>query len=327
MPLRVYLQILEIKCEGKAIQKGNYIVWSEIRPCAIPFTSKCAFDSRKGTLSCADFVELAAGCRYGSLMSILLKTNNAASTEIARTHLPLDWFPSDQVCTDWFPMKAVPAYPNGLMVQITTHIIKRFPLPPFSAPPGRLLVLPAWPRPNKPVVPPTPYFSLKPPGWEIVTVPQAPYPGGGKPPKRPPPADQKPPEAQKHGAPPAAAPPRPHYPPPQYPPPQYPPPQYPPPQQPTQPAHHPGPTAYAPPQYPPAPSYPQPQYPPGPPAYPPDVSARKAGQAQPPRPAAEDQPYFLSPEEYCQVDPSDPYSVPPVDTFTNRPLPEYPRID
>jgi hypothetical protein len=153
MPLKVFIKINQVR----TLRQGKYKVWGEISPVPVPFSSILEYDPRLQAHRCNSHIELAAGRRYNSILHIEIQTNQLKPQEVARGSLPLEWFPSDQVVEDWFPLKTIPEYPNGLMVLIQIHIVKRFALPPFSAPPGRLLVLPAWDRPGKQAIPPTPY--------------------------------------------------------------------------------------------------------------------------------------------------------------------------
>jgi hypothetical protein len=209
MPLKVFLDVRQVT----TLQRDKYKFWGESRPAAVPFSCVLEFVPRLQSHVGKSPIQLSAGTRYTSTLVLKIKTDQIVPSDVARAALPLEWFPADQVVEEWFPFKAIPKYPNGLLVLLRIHIVKRFSLPPFSAPPGRLLVLPAWDRPGKPAVPPTPYFSPIPPGYECLTVGPGAYPGGGQPPTDAR-SKAKAEKAAMMKKPPAAAPPHPLYPPP-----------------------------------------------------------------------------------------------------------------
>lgn len=66
---------------------------------------------------------------------------------IANLALPLKWFQPDSIVEEWFPFKNISNIAETMMCLLSVHIITRCGLP-FQAPIGRLLVVPAWKRPQ-----------------------------------------------------------------------------------------------------------------------------------------------------------------------------------
>jgi hypothetical protein len=175
MPMRVWVRLHQLV----GLSPGKYKFWGEIRPFGFPFSANCAYDSATTFVSAITPLELSAGRRYGSTMILTIRTDNASCTEIARLSLPLHWFPAEQTVRDWYPVHFQPC--GQLAADIEVHIVKRFSLAPFTAPAGHLLVLPAWNRPDKPAIPPTPFFIGN-DSFERLTVAQAPFPMAQPPP-------------------------------------------------------------------------------------------------------------------------------------------------
>jgi hypothetical protein len=153
--LRVWVKVHQIL----GLPEAKYRVCGDVNPFGIPFSSPCEYDTSSSITRATNAVELSAGRRYGSLLVITVKRNFFPSREVARLSLPLDWFPADRTVRAWFPMKSnVKVDPPIVSADVEVHIIKRHVLPPFTAEPGGLLVLPAWHQPDCPAVAPVPYF-------------------------------------------------------------------------------------------------------------------------------------------------------------------------
>jgi hypothetical protein len=168
----VYVQVSQIQ----TLPHGDFRLWGEVLPITLPLSSVLQYDSQSRSHSMKSHIELAAGRRYGSVLALRIQPNSLGRSVIATASLPLDWFPADQTVEDWFPFYVSPSSPHGVLGLIRVHIAKRFDLTAFTAPPGNLLVLPAWNRPTKPIIPPTPFFDPIPPGFSRLTVAQGGYP-------------------------------------------------------------------------------------------------------------------------------------------------------
>jgi hypothetical protein len=178
MPLKVHVHALEIR----TLPLGNFHVWGDVLPIPVPFSSPIEYDPVTLAHFAKSPIELSAGSRYSSTLRIHIKSgSDAFGTTVASVSLPLSWFPVDQTVVDWFPLRASAALQYGVFAQLRVHVVKRFDLPPFTAPLGTLLVLPAWNRPGRPAIPPTPFFWPVPPGYSAMTVHQGPYPGSPQP--------------------------------------------------------------------------------------------------------------------------------------------------
>lgn len=158
------------------LPSDRYKIFGEVRPFSLSSSSRCHYDKGSTILTTLSQLDLSAGQRYGSTLVLTVHTDYLRSEEVCRLTLPLIWFPADQTVRDWFPVFA-PSFRRGqIAAQVEVHIVKRHALPPFAAPEGRLLVLPAWSRPGKPIIPPTPYFMPR-YGCEKLTIGAGPFPG------------------------------------------------------------------------------------------------------------------------------------------------------
>jgi hypothetical protein len=169
--LRVWVRVHQVV----GLPEERYKVHGEVRPLGLAASSACHYDRQSGILTALSQLDLCAGQRHGSALVLAVRTDYLRSAEACRLTLPLRWFPADQSVRDWFPVFA-PKAARQIAAQIEVHIVKRHPLPPFAAPEGRLLVLPAWSRPGRPIAPPTPYFG-QPPGYDRLTIAAGPFPG------------------------------------------------------------------------------------------------------------------------------------------------------
>ena len=76
----------------------------------------------------------------------LIQEFNGKAYTIAKLVLPVVWFQPDSVVVDTYPMTSPTGIPTPFYAQLSVHLSYQN-FPPFSAPPGRLLVIPAW-RPS-----------------------------------------------------------------------------------------------------------------------------------------------------------------------------------
>jgi hypothetical protein len=168
--LKIFVNLRQI-----SLAHDTYLFCGETTPIPFEFNVPCGFDSQNQTIHGTEPLVLSAGRRYRSSMRLSV-WSQTTKTRVATVTLPLYWFPADQVVTDWFPFQP-PAETGGAspLALLDVHIAKRFALARFTAPIGRLLVLPAWNRPHQPALPPAHHFPPT-PGYQALTIPRQPYP-------------------------------------------------------------------------------------------------------------------------------------------------------
>jgi hypothetical protein len=174
MPLHVYVHVVQIE----TLPMQRFKLWADVLPIPVPISSEISYDDRSNTHYAKEPIKLAAGTRYSSILRLCIRPYDSWSKTIAYVSLPLHWFPADQTVSDWFPFQSNLSSARGVFARVRVHIVKRWDLAPFTAPPGPLLVLPAWNRPARPSAPPVPFANPIPPGYRRLTVHQGPYPGG-----------------------------------------------------------------------------------------------------------------------------------------------------
>ena len=272
MSLKVYVRLHQLF----GLPKGSYDLRCFVRPLDAAGMGECHYSESTGALYSKTHAQTVATGRYGPILVVEIRTS-VSPTTICAVSIPMNWLPSDQTVRDFFPFQShVERRPGQYMGELEIHVMKRDRGTPFAAPRGTLLVLPAWPRPGKPVVVPAP--APVPPGYVRVMRPPMPTGPVAPEPVVRPKAPAMPPQ-QYYYAPARPQPSAPSPPPPQYaaPPPYAAPPQgYAPPK-----AHSPPPQAYAP---------PPPQYAP-PPQYPPQYAPPPAQAYAPPPPVGDLPPY------------------------------------
>lgn len=110
---------------------------------------------------------------YSQLTSIIIQINitdpvNRLVQPISRLELPLDWFPSNLVVREKYPMRCIDNKVNKITARITVHRSENGQ-DAFAAPKGQLNVTPAWkeakshghkqnyqPQGQNPIIPPAP---------------------------------------------------------------------------------------------------------------------------------------------------------------------------
>jgi hypothetical protein len=102
-----------------------------------------------GLLRCKRIWQFAVARQDGECLTLLLvkRIVFAPNRALGRCSLPLDWFASDRLTREWFPLTNTDGG-AGLkaMLLLDVHIATA-PVKPFSAPFSSLRVVPTWARP------------------------------------------------------------------------------------------------------------------------------------------------------------------------------------
>ena len=83
-----------------------------------------------------------------SINLVLMQEIDGRSYSVGKLVLPLTWFMPDSVVNDYFPLTTLAGAPTPFYANLSVHV-NQINAPPFQAPQGRLLIIPAW----KPYVP------------------------------------------------------------------------------------------------------------------------------------------------------------------------------
>ncbi|OHS94804.1 hypothetical protein TRFO_39020 [Tritrichomonas foetus] len=146
----IYLKINQIK----DLPKGSYTAWIGTSPIGISKSGELDRNTKSTRMWPMETKQPET-----TSISIVIKHHKFLSgeSEAARAMIPVKWFPSNSVVTDWFPLVSPTSFQLeknakpliSLTVHVSDHRAKE-----FSAPPGALLVAPAWDRPGMPARPP-----------------------------------------------------------------------------------------------------------------------------------------------------------------------------
>jgi hypothetical protein len=176
MPL-VHIQVLEVRTDEKNGLVHKLMLYADCS--SSPLREKRNV-SKSGILYCKKSWTFKIPHQANEEINLFLMKRIIFSPNRAIGHcsLPLDWFPTNRVVRDWFPIAkesgAAPEYKTWLLLDV--HVEGR-KVAKFKAAFSNLRVIPTWPRPVDPIVecptPPQVVFVLpqSDPGGEIQYTP------------------------------------------------------------------------------------------------------------------------------------------------------------
>lgn len=146
----VWVRVLELRTQTGHSRMNKLIIYMETRTSTMIHTAdlKGGIDLKTGRKWRVSIPSQASEC-----LSLTLKKRRifGANRIIGQCALPLEWFPTNRVVREWFPMTDG-AYQVGsdvpAMVYLDVHVENR-DAKPFMAAFSNLRVVPDWPRPDQ----------------------------------------------------------------------------------------------------------------------------------------------------------------------------------
>jgi hypothetical protein len=148
----IHVQVLEVRTDEKTSLMHKLVLYAD---CSLSSSRQQRKVSKNGVLYCKQSWTFKIPYQGNGQLNLLLMKRIifSSSHAIGRCSLPLEWFPTNHVVRDWFPMtleSGVPTeYKTWLLLDV--HVEDR-KVAEFKAPFSNLRVIPTWIRPTNPNV-------------------------------------------------------------------------------------------------------------------------------------------------------------------------------